>query len=96
MQLEHDLGDGYSLSLRTLDTVEGMHRLTEKNLDRLRPWEPWAQGEKTESDTRAFTQLQLDQYSRGAVVPTVILRGDEPVGSASLKLDSYMVTAELG
>ena len=83
MRFEFDLGSGYSLALRTLATVETMHRLTEKNLDRLRAWEPWAQGEQSESDLAAFTQFQLDQFARGAVVPTVIFRGDQAVGSAS-------------
>jgi ribosomal-protein-serine acetyltransferase len=96
MRFEFDLGSGYSLALRTLATVETMHRLTEKNLDRLRAWEPWAQGEQSESDLAAFTQFQLDQFARGAVVPTVIFRGDQAVGSASLKLDAYLSTAELG
>jgi len=91
-----DLGDGLSLALRTAATDPAVHRLIERNLDRLRPWEPWAQGEQTEADTAAFTRLQLDQFSRGAVVPTVILHGDEPIGAASLKLDSYLGTAELG
>ncbi|WP_044442327.1 GNAT family N-acetyltransferase [Agreia bicolorata] len=84
------------MALRTLATVEMMHHLTEKNLDRLRRWEPWAQGAQTESDLATFTEFQLGQFARGAAIPTVIFRGDEAVGSASLKLDAYLATAELG
>lgn len=96
MRFTADLGDGYSLALRTSATVPAMHRLTEKNIDRLRQWEPWAQDKQSESGQAAFTQVQLDQFARGAVVPTVILRGDEPIGSASLTLDDYLGNAELG
>ncbi|WP_368496740.1 GNAT family N-acetyltransferase [Herbiconiux sp. A18JL235] len=73
-----------------------MHRLTEKNIDRLREWEPWAQGEQSEPGQAAFTRVQLDRFVRGEVVPTVILRGGEPIGSASLTLDEYLANAELG
>jgi ribosomal-protein-serine acetyltransferase len=93
---ETDLGDGYKLALRTPAGVDGMHRLIERNLDRLRPWEPWAQGEQTREALAAFTQSQLDQFASGTLLPVVILRGDEPIGAASLKIDSYLATAELG
>ncbi len=96
LSFSRDLGDDFFLALRTTATDAAMHRLIERNLDRLRPWEPWAQNEQTEADTAAFTRLQLDLFSRGAAVPALVLQGDDPIGAASLKLDSYLGTSELG
>ena len=91
-----ELGDGYSLVLRTADSVKEMHDLTLKNLERLREWEPWAQIEQTLEGTAAYTQFQLEQFVKGSAVPGMIMRGDKAIGSASLKIDAYMQTAELG
>lgn len=96
MRLTYDLGDGFRLALRTLDTVEEMHALTVANVERLRQWEPWAREEQTLEGTRAFTRAQLSDFVAGSVLPTVILSGDAIVGSASLRMNSYTQTAELG
>ncbi|PWC07245.1 N-acetyltransferase [Mycetocola zhujimingii] len=96
MHFERDLGDGYRLSLRTRETDEGMLRLIEKNLSRLRAWEPWALTDQTRETLGAFTQYQLEGFSRGTIVPTVVFRGDEMVGAASVALDRATRKAELG
>ncbi|MDP9026411.1 MAG: GNAT family N-acetyltransferase [Actinomycetota bacterium] len=96
MRFAVDLGKGDSLALRTLDTIETMHRLTVKNLDRLREWEPWAQSEPSSESSTEFTRMQLEQFARGAVVPTVIFHGEEAVGSASLRMDRYLGIGEIG
>lgn len=96
MRFTYELGDGFRLALRTLDTVEEMHTLTVANLERLRQWEPWARYEQTLESTAAFTRAQLSDFTAGSVLPTVILSDDVIVGSASLRMDSYTQTAELG
>ncbi|MDQ1128044.1 GNAT family N-acetyltransferase [Microbacterium sp. SORGH_AS_0888] len=96
MRFVHDLGGGYALALRTPDTVAEMHRLTLKNLDRLREWEPWAQGEQSLEATASFTGMQLERFAAGTLLPTAIARDGVLIGSASLRLDSYLGTAELG
>ncbi|WP_213815988.1 GNAT family N-acetyltransferase [Glaciihabitans sp. dw_435] len=91
-----DLGDGFWLGLRTLETVPEMLALTEKNIARLRRWEPWAQEDPTLAGTRLYTQLQLDQYARGTAVPAVLYDGEVAVGSVSMRLDRANGSAELG
>jgi RimJ/RimL family protein N-acetyltransferase len=73
-----------------------MHRLTVKNLDRLRLWEPWANDEQTIESTERYTKHQLDQFVDGTVIPAMIVDHGIPIGSASLRLDRYLLIAELG
>ncbi|GMA28927.1 GNAT family N-acetyltransferase [Arenivirga flava] len=96
MRFTHELGDGYALALRTLDTAEEMHALTMANLDRLRRWEQWALYEQSLEATTAFTQAQLASYVSGDVLPTVLLRGEVMIGSVSLRMDHAARTAEIG
>lgn len=96
MRFTHELGDGFRLALRTLDTVEEMHALTVANLERLRQWEPWAFYDQTLDGTAAFTRAQLSDFIAESVLPTVIMSGDSIIGSASLRMNSYTQTAELG
>ncbi len=96
MYFDRDLGDGYRLSLRTHATDDGMLRLIEKNLSRLRAWEPWALAEQTPETVGAFTQYQSEGFSRGTIVPTVIFWRDEMVGAASVALNRATRKAELG
>ncbi|WP_181032585.1 MULTISPECIES: GNAT family N-acetyltransferase [unclassified Arthrobacter] len=96
MQFIHDIGGGFSLGLRTLDTAEEMHQLTLRNLDRLQPWEPWAHEEQTLSGSVDFTRAQLADFVAGTVLPAVIICGDSLIGAASVRLNSYLKTAELG
>lgn len=81
-----DLGDGDALVLREAWTVEPMHALTQKNLERLRPWELWAQGEQTRDGLAAFTTSQLHAWVDGTALPAVILHGDEIVGSIGARI----------
>lgn len=96
MRFTHELGGGFRLALRTLDTVEEMHALTLANLERLRQWEPWALYHQTLEGTAAFTRAQLEDFVAGSVLPTVIMSGDALIGSVSLRTNSSTQTAELG
>lgn len=96
MQFTHDIGGGFSLALRTLDTAEEMHQLTLRNLDRLQAWEPWPHEAQTLSGSVDFTRAQLADFVAGTALPTVIVRGDSLIGAASVRLNPYLKTAELG
>lgn len=96
MRLPHDLGDGYGLALRDGSTVEVMHDLTLNELSRLRAWEPWAAPEQTLESAEAYASFAIALYEQGTSLPLMITYGDEPVGSASLRLDRYAGIGELG
>lgn len=96
MQFTHHIGGGFSLGLRTLDTAEEMHNLTLRNLDRIQAWEPWAHEPQTLSGAVDFTRAQLAEFVAGTVLPAVIVCGDSLIGAASVRLNSYLKTAELG
>ena len=88
--------DGVDLVLRGPDTVVEMHRLTVRNLDRLRRWEAWAHGELTEEGTRAYTQMVLRDWAEGRSVPCAISVDGALVGSIGASLDAYSGVAQLG
>lgn len=92
----HDLGDGLSLTLRDLSTVDDVLALVRRNLDRLRAGEPWAWDEQTAADTAWTTEQLLAKYSLDRAVPCVIRRDGAIVGAASLSLDANLGTASLG
>jgi ribosomal-protein-serine acetyltransferase len=96
MFFSHDLGDGASLALRTLDSVEAVHALILNNLDRLRKWEAWAQSDSTIEGLQTYTRMLLDQFANGLSVPAVIIQDGRPVGTASLTIDEYLGAGELG
>jgi ribosomal-protein-serine acetyltransferase len=96
MSLPHDLGGGLRLELRSRESVEEALALTRQNLDRLREWEPWAQGEQTLATARAYTEMVLANYTQGRMIPTLVYEGDAAVGSVSLKIDPLLGTGELG
>jgi ribosomal-protein-serine acetyltransferase len=96
MRFSSELGRGYALALRTVDSIDEMHALTIKNLPRLRAWEPWAQGEQTVESTASFTRYQLGQFIEGSVIPCVITHDGIAIGSATLKVDGYLKSGELG
>lgn len=91
-----DLGSGDALVLREAWTVPMLHALIEKNLDRLREWEPWAQGEQTESGLEAFTIHELHQWVEGRSLPAAILHDGQVVGSVGARIDPYAGTADVG
>lgn len=90
------LDDNSDLVLREPWTVDGMHALTTKNLDRLRQWEPWAQGDQTHEGLVRYTQHELNEWVAGRSLPVAIRRGDALVGSVGARIDSYAGIAELG
>lgn len=91
-----DLGDGDALVLRETWTVPALYALIEKNLDRLREWEPWAQGEQTEDGLAAFTTHELHQWVDGRSLPAAILHDGQVVGSVGARIDPYAGTADIG
>lgn len=91
-----DLGAGDSLVLREPWTVGPLHRLIEANLDRLREWEPWAQGEQTEDGLASFTTFELHQWVNGKSLPAAIVSGGEVVGSVGARIDPYAGIADVG
>jgi len=91
-----DLGDGYTLTLRDLSTVEPLHELVQANLDRLRAAEPWAWQEQSVERIRMQTEQLLGQYAMDRALPCVIRADDRVVGAASLAFDPYLGQASLG
>lgn len=91
-----DLGAEDSLVLRESWTVAPLQRLIEANLDRLREWEPWAQGEQTEGGMASFTAFELHQWVDGKSLPAAIVSAGEIVGSVGARIDPYAGVADVG
>jgi ribosomal-protein-serine acetyltransferase len=91
-----DLGGGLALALRDGSTVEPLHALIIKNLERLRRWEPWAHSDPSEEGLRAFTRSQLLEWVDGRNIPCVILAEGAIVGTAGARINPYTATADLG
>lgn len=84
------------LVLRELRTVPEVHRLILANLERLREWEPWAQGEQTEEGLRTYTRLALQEWIEGRQVPCLIRQDSRIVGGVTARIDDYTRNAEVG
>lgn len=95
MRFSYDLGGGYSLSLRTLETAGEQHALILKNLERLKQWEHWAH-EKGEEEDAAFIRQSLDSWLAGNSLPCNIYAGEAIVGSIELRINQYQQTGEIG
>ncbi len=91
-----DLGDGYSLTLRDLTTVDAVHELVQANLDRLRAAEPWAWAPTSRDALVLHTEQLLGQYAMDRAVPCVVRADGRVVGAASLALDPYLGQGSLG
>jgi ribosomal-protein-serine acetyltransferase len=91
-----NLGSGFALALRDDSTVEPLHALIIKNLERLRRWEPWAHGDPSEESLRAFTRSQLLEWVDGHNIPCVILAEGEIIGTAGARVNAYTEIADLG
>ena len=91
-----DLGDGCTLTLRDLSTVDAVHALVQRNLGRLRAAEPWAWASVSRESLVLHTEQLLAQYAMDRSVPCVIRADDRVVGCASLALDAYLGQASLG
>jgi ribosomal-protein-serine acetyltransferase len=92
----HDLGDGLSLTLRDLTTVEPVLALVRTNLDRLRAAEPWAWEAQTLEGTAWTTEQLLAKYGLDRAVPCVIRCEGEIVGGITLTVEPALGTASLG
>jgi ribosomal-protein-serine acetyltransferase len=91
-----DLGDNVDLVLRELWTVDALHELITKNLDRLRQWEPWAQGDQTREGLAWFTNHQLTEWVAGRSLPAAFRKDGVLVGSVGARIDTYAGIADLG
>ena len=91
-----DLGDGDGIVLRESWTVTPLHELIEKNLDRLREWEPWAQGEQTQAGLASFTAFEMHQWVEGKSLPAAIVSDGRVVGSVGARIDGYARIADVG
>jgi ribosomal-protein-serine acetyltransferase len=91
-----DLGDDLDLVLREPWTVDPLHELIAKNLDRLRQWEPWAQGEQTREALAQFTNHELTEWVAGRSLPAAFRQDGVLVGSIGARIDTYAGTADLG
>lgn len=91
-----DLGDGCTLTLRDLSTVDAVHELVQANLGRLRAAEPWAWASVSRDSLVLHTEQLLGQYAMDRAVPCVIRVDGRIVGAASLALDHYLGQASLG
>ncbi|ROP72512.1 ribosomal-protein-serine acetyltransferase [Curtobacterium sp. PhB115] len=91
-----DLGDGYTLTLRDLTTIEPVLALVHANRDRLRAAEPWAWGPQTLDGATLHTERLLGQFAMDRALPCVIRADDRIVGAASLSFDPYLGQASLG
>ena len=96
MFFTHDLGDGYSLGLRTPDSVDELLALINKNLARLRQWEQWALTEQNADALRAHVLERLQMFVSGTAVPCNIYSGGQPIGNIEMRINAYNSTAELG
>ena len=67
-RLTIEAGSGRQLRLLTMDDVDGLQRLTLKNLGYLGKWLRRIDAHKTRSDTRAFIRARLVDYEDGAGV----------------------------
>lgn len=91
-----DLGDGYTLTLRDLTTVDPVLALVHANTDRLRAAEPWAWDPQTRAAIALHTERLLGQFAMDRALPCVIRADDRIVGVASLTFDPYLGQASLG
>lgn len=91
-----DLGDGYTLTLRDLTTVDPVLELVRANLDRLRAAEPWAWDPQDRETIGLHTERLLGQFAMDRALPCVIRSDDRIVGVASLTFDPYLGQASLG
>lgn len=96
MFFTHDLGDGFSLGLRTSDSVDELLALIDKNLSRLRQWEQWALAEQTADALRAHITERLQMFVAGTSVPCNIYSDAQLIGNIEMRINTYNGSAELG
>lgn len=96
----HRLDDETVLVLRTPAITEAYHALLTINQDRLARWEPWAAQPLTLEGTRSFLEAGARGWIEGSQLPVAIALASEGewrlVGSATLRIDRYARTGEVG
>jgi len=88
--------DDLELVLREVWTAVPLAEVIAENLEHLRAWEPWAQGEQTTEGLTAFTRSQLAAWVDGRSVPTAVRWRGRLVGAVGASVDAWTGTAELG
>ena len=83
-RLTIEAGPGRQLRLLTMDDVDELHRLTQKNLGYLGKWLRRIDSQKSRSDTRDFIRARLRDYEDGAGVFMGVLHRGDLAGIASL------------
>lgn len=92
----HDLGDGLDLVLRDETTIDPMLALTLANLPRLQRWEPWASLRQTRASAEAHTRTELAGWLDGTRLPAAIRAAGRYIGSAGLRIERQLGSAEIG
>lgn len=92
LRVDEDL----ELVLREVWTAVPLADVVAANLEHLRAWEPWAQGEQTLEGLTAFTRAQLAAWLEGRAVPTAVRWRGRLVGAVGASVDTWTGTAELG
>jgi ribosomal-protein-serine acetyltransferase len=94
------LSDDAALFLRTSSITEAYHELLAANQERLARWEPWAVKPLALEETRSFLEASVRNWLGGSELPVAIaLRKNGQwhlAGAASLRINSYSRSAEVG
>ncbi|MGZ4252411.1 MAG: GNAT family N-acetyltransferase [Solirubrobacteraceae bacterium] len=94
------IGDGAALLPRTTAIANAYHALLVENHERLAGWEPWAVEPPTPERTRSSLEAKGRAWLEGKELPLAIAVGAEDrwqlVGSAGLRIDEYLRSAEAG
>ena len=88
--------DDVVLRLAEVRLAERYHAMTERNRERLAPWERWAETPSPLEATRSWLESRMLAFAQGRQLPTVIVRGGELVGSCAAEIDGYSRSASLG
>jgi len=91
-----EVGPGLVLEPMHPRLAAGYLDLVDRNLDRLRLWEPWAHDKHTLVTTRTYLAWQAQLRVSGTALPFVIVLDGRQVGSCSARVDATDGTAEIG
>lgn len=88
--------DDLDLVLREEWTVAPLHAVLVANLEHLRRWEAWAQGEQTLEGAASYARYSLGEWAAGRAVPAALRYRGEVVGAVGARIDTYAGSADLG
>jgi len=94
------LSDEAALFLRTSSITEEYHEVLAANQERLARWEPWAVRPPVLEETRSFLEASVRNWLSGSELPVAIALREggqwHLVGAASLRINSYSRSGEVG